>query len=77
MFEIATNGRGVACVITDNPKIADAIHEEENKVPVWFIGAPTKETAGALAAGMAKEFSREVTYRAGGGHCKYHACFIV
>ncbi len=72
MFEIATNTKGVACIVTDNPKIADAIHEEDNKVPVWFTGAPTKETARAVAEGMAKEFRREASFRSG-GHCNYHA----
>ena len=75
MFEIATNGKDVACVITDNPKIAELIHEEEPKVPVWFIGAPTKETARALAEGLAKEFSREASFRPG-GHCAFHAGFV-
>ncbi len=75
MFEIATNGRGVACVITDNPKIADVIHEEEPKVPVWFIGVPTKETARALAEGLAREFNCPASYRAG-GHCAFHAGFV-
>lgn len=76
MFEIATNVKGVACVITDNPKIAELIHEEEPKVPAWFIGAPTKETARALADGLQKEFQRPATFRTGGGHCKFHALFI-
>ena len=76
MFEIAINVKGVMCVITDNPKIADAIHEEDHKMPVWFIGAPTKETARALADGLEKEFQRPASFRAGGGHCKFYAQFI-
>ncbi len=75
MFEIATNLKGVACVITDNPKIADAIHEEDAHMPVWFTGGPSKETARALADGMEKEFGRTATFRAN-GHCKFYACFV-
>ncbi len=74
MFEIAINVKGVACIITDNPKIADLIHEEEARVPIWFTGGPSKETAKALAEGMAKEFARETTIVTG-GHCKFHASF--
>lgn len=74
MFEIATNVKGIACIVTDNPKIADAIHEEDIQVPIWFTGAPSKETARALAEGMTKEFDREATI-VSGGHCKLHARF--
>ncbi len=74
MFEIAENLKGVPCIITDNPKIADLIHLEDVHVPVWFVGAPTKETARAIADGLANEFGRAASFKAG-GHCALHAYF--
>ncbi len=74
MFTIAHNLKGVAAIITDNPKIAELIHEEDIHVPVWFVGAPTKETARAIADGLTKEFGMEASFRTG-GHCAMHACF--
>ena len=61
MFEIAVNKDGVACIVTDNPIIADAIHgaDEDDKVPVWFTGAPNLTTARGLAKGIELEFGRK------------------
>lgn len=63
MFDLQVNTKGTLCVITDNASIAELIQAEtQGKTPVWYTGAPTMETAKALAAGLESEFGAKATY---------------
>ena len=75
MFEIATNVHGDACIVTDNPIIADAIREEGVGVPVFFTGAPNLKVARGLAKGLAKDFDRKAVVWRSGGACPFYVDF--
>ena len=77
MFEIATNKEGVACIVTDNPKISDAIRREAPAcdVPVWFTGSPNLKVARGVAKGLEAEFGRKACVCRGAGPNVFHAAF--
>ena len=77
MFEIATNKEGVACIVTDNPKISDAIRREAPAcdVPVWFTAASDLAVVQSIADGMALEFGRKTVVIATIGLNVFHAAF--
>lgn len=76
MFEIAINKEGVACIVTDNAPIAEAITREGEAcdVPVWFTGAPNLKTARGLVKGLEVEFDRPAAVGRGGPNV-FHAFF--
>lgn len=56
---------GKVYLITDNEELSDKITYEGGKrpTPIFFTGAPTLETAKALADGLEKLFGEPATYR--------------
>ncbi len=56
---------GKVYLITDNAELSDMVGKEGGKrpTPVYFTGAPTLETAKALADGLEKLFGEPATYR--------------
>ncbi len=77
MFEIATNKEGVACIVTDNPNISDAIRREAPAcdVPVWFTGSPNLRVAREVVKGLEAEFGRKACVCRGAGPDAFYAAF--
>ncbi len=62
MFQIQTDKHGRPCIITDNAVIAEEIAKEQagrignDRVRVWYTGAPSPEVARAIATALNGEF---------------------